>query len=97
MIAHELALQRSSPTRSAIPLRGLGPYRRRGSEGLGPHSARNASRSWEDSVVSGKLGARRARSKKGCGQVFPRKRHPRTLRIARIMSHGLSPVDPSGG
>src|SRR5262249_61972285 len=63
---------------------------------LEPHRGRSASWSWRDSVVDGKLGVRAARWKNGCGQACPRIRHPRTMRMARAMSRGLSPVDPSG-
>jgi hypothetical protein len=43
-----------------------------------------------------KFGAGGVRSKNGCGQVRPRTRHPSTMPIARIISHGLSRVEPSG-
>ena len=97
MSLHTNSRPRLLAHRSATPRRGVGRYRRRCREGLGPHSGRSASRSSVDSVFSGKLGARLVRSKKGCGHVFPRERHPTTMRTARPKSHGLSRVDPSGG
>jgi hypothetical protein len=72
------------------------PYVSRCPNGCGPHSGRSASRSAGDRVVTGNLGAGGVRSKNGCGQVRPRKRHPSTMRIARAISHGLSRVEPFG-
>jgi hypothetical protein len=50
--------------------------------GVGPHNSRSASRSPVDSTVTGYTGARVARSKNGCGQVWPCIFQPSTIRIA---------------
>src|SRR5262249_53187414 len=50
----------------------------------GPQRGRSASRSAGESVVSGRFGARVARSKNGCGQFRPLRRQPRT--IPRILA-----------